>query len=325
MALFGALYPLTPSLLYFELETFLRGTGPLDHLLASESDVVATYNRSTGRPQFEWRRRPKAVVAELPEPTQVHVHVRIDGSHNITRVVSVPLAALVTGGTQLHGYAGFVHTITFLDGTPSQQPIEEWHFFDVAPGAGGWIARMDDFEREVRTGSNRKFKEVWRRYAGASGVQLRSRLIVTGLTEFDALTWEEAEVGDALKSGQCLNPLPGGRKGLALLSSEGCEATGVNDRDAAIGQWRHQLLNADPEHMPLRFRVPHLLAPWAASDIELLARVPSRRHPTPAQVTEVRALALSGISAGEIARLVYGLDVRAVNDILSMRPMPRDD
>lgn len=324
MALLGALYPLTPSLLYFQLEAFLQAAGPLPEVLASDSDVVAVYNRSTGQADLAWRRRPRAKSVELPEPAAVHVHVRIDGSHNISRVVSVPLAALVKGGNDLTGFAGFVHSITFLDTTPSQQPIEEWRLVDVAQGADGWVARMDDFEREVRTGGNRKFKEVWRRYAGAAGIQLHSELRVTGLSEADVLDWEEAEVDRALKSRQSLNPLPGGLKGMRLLAEKGCKVTGLADRNAAIGKWRHEVLTAAPTEDETEkeerrgLRVPHLLAPWASADLDLL--MPSNsRHPTPALVTEVRALALSGITPVEITRQIP-VDLATVTRILSAVP-----
>lgn len=341
LALLGNLYPLSASMLYFQLETFLqeaaldpasltgqvpvrllehnrlpRHKGPVTgmHLLPTAGDIVATYDAAAQTTRFDFIDRfEHPGLVRKPESPQVGLHVLLAGADNISRIVSLPLQVLMADwGDVTHGYMGYLHSVTFL--TAGAEKLEQWCYIGVA--SDGWLRRMDEHEREVRVGGNRKFISAWRQYAGAAHVVLASDLVLVNQTEEAILDWEEREVEKHSQAGGCLNMVPGGLKGMQHLHEAGVlrnVRVPIEERDSAVSSWAH-LPNATSQVGP----VPNFLAVlWPEEGF--YSKFLSARGDvlTPGQVIDIRRLAGDGQDADVIAAAVGARGIHQVKQVLA--------
>jgi hypothetical protein len=336
LELLGNLYPLSASMLFFQLESFLRRAesdypGPvgqvprrlLEHnrsgtrhgmeLLPVDVDVVAIYDAAAQTTSFEFKDHFEH--PGLYRPPGCHrsvLRIKLNGDDKICRVVNVPLQVLMVGwGDVQVGFQGYTHSVTFL--SPEGESLEQWLYVGIA--SRNWLHRMDEHEREIRSGSNRRFLSAWREYTGKAEVVLSSELDLVNQTEDDILSWEETEVDKCLVAGNCLNLVPGGLKGMQHLHKLGVihsERVPIEERDAAVSGWAHL-----PDATPNVARVPHFLGVlWQEEGFYLKFLAARSDTLTPAQVIEVRRLAGDGQDPEVIAAAVGARNVEHVRQVL---------
>lgn len=340
LELLGSLYPMTVSMLYFQLESFLRRADSASSVETSIPGRLLEHNRSTDRRRGDdgipdlleldvdvvvvddCEAQTTAIeflpYAETPGLTRpraqrrVMLQVRIQGEAQITRQVSVPLQVLMTDWGPIDGYQGFRHCLTFVG--PDGLLIEEWHYVGVAEH--NWLQQMDDHDREIRSGTNRRFIAAWRDYVGAAHVLMASELVRLGASEGAILAWEEREVDKCLEAGNCLNLAPGGLKGMSQLHAAGflrAARVPVVEREEALETWAHR-----PETKPHVASVPHMLGvQWCDNGFHLKFAAARGDHLTPSQVVDIRRLAGDRQNPEVIAAAVGAKDIDQVKRVLA--------
>lgn len=339
LELLGNLYPLTVSMLYFQLESFLRRADSEAPVETSIPGRLLEHNRSSGRRRtadgipdlleidvdvvvvHDCEAQATAIeflhYSETPglgrprAQRRVMLQVRIQGEGNITRQVDVPLQVLMTDWGPIGGFQGYRHSLTFVG--PDGLPVEEWHYVGVAER--NWLQQMDDHDREVRSGANRRFIAAWRDYVGAAHLVMASELVRLDASEEAILEWEEREVDACMESGNCLNLAPGGLRGMAQLHAAGYlpqPRVSIFEREAALSAWAQR-----PETSAHVASVPHMLGvQWADNGFHLKLAAARGDHLTPSQVVEIRRLAGDGRHPEVIAAAVGAKDVDQVVRVL---------
>jgi hypothetical protein len=147
----GRIGSLPISLLYFQLEAFLRracksyapevGTIPtqlLDHnlkadrsketseMLSIDADIVFGYNAQQKKTNIEFKAYFQNPEFERPiEHQRVILHVQVEEPDGLKRSVSVPLQPLMVGwGDVAEGHQGYSHSISFFD--EGGHHLEQW-------------------------------------------------------------------------------------------------------------------------------------------------------------------------------------------------------
>lgn len=339
LALLGNLYPLSVSMLFFQLESFLkradsesltetslprrllehnrlpgrrlRPDGRLDELLDLGVDVLVTHDASEQSTNIEFVRADRS-KGRSGDHSGVRLRILLAGDDKVDRFVSLPLQPLMTDWGPLDGYLGFRHALDFR--LPDGLSLEQWHFVGIA--RDHWLVRMDEHDQAVRAGTNRKFSSAWRTYTGAAHVVMASELVRLGATEDDILAWEEEEVDRCIEAGNCLNLAPGGLKGMQHLHAQGAipqSRVPVADRDIALEAWAHR-----EESAPFAARVPHMLGiQWSDNGFHLKFAATQGQHLTPNQVIEIQRLAGDRQDPDIIAAAVGASDVLLVQRVLA--------
>jgi hypothetical protein len=321
LELLSGLYPISASMLFFNLEAFLRerdSATPAGEVSVPRRVLLANAARAVagGAPSGSMTAELMAdVVVECPPDTQgcsielvpsgavlirgrpqgqgvhggmLHVHVHEDAG--LSKRVSVPLQVLISGwGEVSGGYKGFVHAIEFADELGGC--IERWSFVGVT--SGNWMSRMDDFEREIRTGAKRRFGAAWQKYVGAAKIVLHSELVKVN-------QWEEREIRELAGAGGNLNVIPGGEAGMRELYARGvlvAPRVPIEVREAALTSWA-----AHPDDPIPPSGLPHLVRrAWQRDRLVRPGAEGGGEVLTPAQVVRLRTLWRSGESAESIA------------------------
>lgn len=344
LALLGNLYPLSVSMLFFQLESFLkradsdsltetslprrlleqnrlqgrrlRQDGRLDELLDLGTDILVTHDASEQSTAIKFVRADRSRGLR-GDHLGVRLRILLAGDDKVDRFVSLPLQPLMTDWGPLDGYQGFRHTLDFR--LPDGLSLEQWHFVGIA--RDHWLVRMDEHDQAVRAGTNRKFSAAWRAYTGAAHVVMASELVRLGASEDDILAWEEEEVDRCVEAGNCLNLAPGGLKGMQHLHFQGAipqSRVPVADRDAALEAWAHRADSA-----PFVARVPHMLGiQWSDNGFHLKFAATQGQHLTPNQVIEIQRLAGDRQDPAIIAAAVGTSHIELVQRILADQSLP---
>lgn len=324
LELLGSLYPLSASMLFFHLEAFLRESdlaGEMSvprRLLLANLDPTRTAGLSSGMSlepvgvDVVVEHNPAAqdcTIGFVPagmgpsssgRPRQcegARLHVHIQEESGLSKWVNVPLQILISGwGDVSSGFQGFAHIVEFVDGDGAS--LERWTYVGVS--SGNWMARMDDFEREIRAGSNRRFSAAWQKYVGAARVVLHSELVMVNQTEDAVLDWEEREIAKLAGASGNLNVAPGGLAGMRMLFEKGVLAAPrvpIKEREDALASWvtRRDASTPPPElrHMvALAWHRDQFVKPESEYNGDTL---------TPAMLVQLRSLFRAGETAESIA------------------------
>jgi hypothetical protein len=229
---------------------------------------------------------------------------------NIARSISLPLQPLLDGwGDVGEGHQGYSHSIAFLD--DGGRFLEQWYYIGIT--SRNWLERMEEHLREIRAGSGKRFHAAWRTYAGNSRVLLGSELIVLNHSYEGVMAWEEEQVDILMAKGNSLNMIPGGFKGLRFLHEHrlttGTDIS-LDDREEAIIAFARQ-------NGP-RVGVPNLLLAKLWQDDEFYLKVLAGRDDvlTPAQVIEIRRLAVEGKDERSILEMVAARNVEQIRRVI---------
>jgi len=340
---YGKIGSLPVSLLYFQLDTFLKqahtryapevGTIPrrlLEHnlkvgrsratseMLSIDADVVFQYDTQSKNTDITFKAYFQNPGFERPiEQHRVVLHVLVTEPDGLKRSVSVPLQPLMVGwGDVAEGHQGYSHSISFFDDEGS--PIEQWFYIGIT--SRNWLERMEEHFQEMRSGSNKRFHAAWRTYAGNSRVMLGSELIVLNHSFDGIMAWEEEQVDIHMANGKSLNMIPGGFKGLRFLHEHRL-TRGVNisleERETAIFEYAQQ--------GSTRAGVPNLLLARMWRDDEFYLKVLAGRDDvlTPAQVMTIRQLAAAGKDERLILEIVGARNVEQVKRVLAGKTYKR--
>jgi hypothetical protein len=338
----GRIGSLPVSLLYFQLEAFLKnsegnfspavGSIPrrlLEHnkqprklhlceMAQIDADVVFSYDVSTKRTDMQWKayfEHPQFARAESEQRVVLHISVK-EGT-GLTRTISVPLQALMVGyGDVAEGHQGYAHSITFMD--PAGGVLDQVYYIGVT--SRNWLIRMEEHLAEIRGGSNKRFHAAWRAYAGDATVMLGSELIALNHTFQGIMAWEEEQVDAMMAAKKSLNMIPGGFKGMRLLHqhrlTDGVEIS-LEERDKAIAEYVRRV--------GVRAGVPNLFLAELWRDDEFYLKVLAGRSDvlTPGQVLAIRDLAAKGRTAQQIVEVVGARNVEQVQRVLQGKTYKR--
>ena len=338
----GRIGSLPVSLLYFQLEAFLKnsegnfspafGSIPrrlLEHnkqprklhlceMAQIDADVVFSYDVSTKRTDMQWKayfEHPQFARAESEQRVVLHISVK-EGT-GLTRTISVPLQALMVGyGDEAEGHQGYAHSITFMD--PAGGVLDQVYYIGVT--SRNWLIRMEEHLAEIRGGSNKRFHAAWRAYAGDATVMLGSELIALNHTFQGIMAWEEEQVDAMMAAKKSLNMIPGGFKGMRLLHqhwlTDGVEIS-LEERDKAIAEYVRRV--------GVRAGVPNLFLAELWRDDEFYLKVLAGRSDvlTPGQVLAIRDLAAKGRTAQQIVEVVGARNVEQVQRVLQGKTYKR--
>jgi hypothetical protein len=339
----GKIGSLPVSLLYFQLDAFLRhahkkyspdiGTIPqrlLEHnlkvgrsnatceMLPIDADIVFQYDAQSKKTDIVFKSYFQNPGFERPPGHhRVVLHVLVTEPDNIKRSVSIPLQPLMKGwGDVTEGHQGYSHSITFFD--EEGTVLEQWHYIGIT--SRNWLERMEDHVREIRSGSNKRFHAAWRTYAGNSHVMLGSELVVFNHSYEGVMDWEEEQVDICMSKGRSLNMIPGGFKGLQFLHQHRLIPSvnvSLEQREKAILEYVRQ--------EGTRVGVPNLLLAKLWRDDQFYLKVLAGRDDvlTPAQVVAIRQMAVEGKNEQMIFETVGARNIDQVKRVLAGKTYKR--
>jgi len=339
----GKIGSLPVSLLYFQLEYFLRyaqrdyaaNVGTIPHrvrehnwqgsrsratseMLPIDADVVFAFNARSQKSDITFKAYFQHPGFERPpDQRRVVLHVLITETDGLKRSVSVPLQALMVGwGDVAQGYQGYDHSISFFDEEGSH--VEQWYYGGIT--CRNWLERMEEHLQEIRSGSNKRFHAAWRTYAGDSRVVLGSELVVLNHSYEGIMAWEEEQVDIHMAAGRSLNMIPGGFKGLRFLHEHRLTASvniSLEERETAILEYVRR--------GGVRPRVPNLLLAELWRDDEFYLNVLAGRDDVlvPAQVIAIRQLAAKGKGEQQIYEEVGARNLNQVKRVLAGKTYKR--
>lgn len=338
----GRIGSLPVSLLYFQLEAFLRGSEKtyappvgsiprrlLEHnktkrnlqvceMAQIDADVVFSYDAATKHTDMEWKAYFEHTQFARPKHEQrVVLHIRVKEDTGLTRAISVPLQVLMTGyGDPTEGHQGYAHSLTFLD--HSGDILN--HFYYTGITSRNWLVRMEEHLAEMRGGSNKRFHAAWRAYTGDANVMLGSELVVVNHTFKGIMDWEEEQVDAQMALGKSLNMIPGGFKGLRFLHEHRLTdrvEVSLEERDRAIAEYARRV--------GVRAGVPNLFLAELWRDDEFYLKVLAGRSDvlTPGQVLAIRDLAAKGRTPTQIFEVVGARNVEQVQRVLAGKTYTR--
>jgi hypothetical protein len=334
----GYIGSLKVSLLYFQLEAFLRGTassfGPavasiprrlLEHnrternrilceMAPIDADLCFYYDAATKKTDMQWKayfEHPH--LARLEHERRVVLHIQVTESSGLKRVISAPLQVLMEGyGDVTEGHQGYSHGLVFCDSEGGF--IDEQFYIGIT--SRNWLVRMEEHFAEIRRGSNKRFHAAWRAYTGDANVLLSSELVVVNQTFEGIMVWEEEQVDQFMAAGTSLNMIPGGFKGLRFLHehrlTDRVEIT-LEERDRAIAEFVRRGGDGGG-----RAGVPNLLLAELWRDEDFYLKVLGGRSDvlSPAQVLTIRDLSAKGRTAQQIFEVVGARNVEQVRRVL---------
>jgi hypothetical protein len=182
-----------------------------------DTDMVLEMDNISKRLNIDLRDYTKQPeFAREYDERRVVLHIVIKDANKTTWVIHLPLQSLMVGfGDPMDGYHCYGHGISFLDENGS--PLEKDMFY-CGITKRGWLTRMTEHFRDIKGGSNKTFHKRWREYQGESNVLLNSELIALNHSFDAAMNWEEWIVDKYISQDKSLNMIPGGFKGLKVLS-----------------------------------------------------------------------------------------------------------
>jgi hypothetical protein len=339
----GKIGSLPLSLLYFQLEAFLRGahecytpevgTIPqrlLEHnlkvdrsratseMLRIDADVVFQYDAQSKKTDVTFKAYFQTPGFERPaKQHRVVLHVLVNEAGGVKRSVSVPLQSLMVGwGDVAEGHQGYSHSISFFDDEGNH--LEQWFYVGIT--SRNWLERMEEHFQEMRSGSNKRFHLAWRTYAGNSRVMLSSELIVLNHSFDGIMDWEEEQVDVHMAAGNSLNMIPGGCKGLRFLHEHRLTTNAdisLEERENAIVEYVRREGTRAP--------VPNLFLAKLWRDDGFYLKVLAGRDDvlTPAQVVAIRQLAAEGKDERLIFEIVGARNVDQVRRVLAGKTYKR--
>lgn len=338
----GRIGSLPVSLLYFQLEAFLKGAEKtyaqpvgciprqlLEHnkqarklhlceFAQIDADVVFIYDAATKRTDMQWKAYFEHTQFARPAPEQrVVLHIRVKEATGLTRSVSVPLQVLMMGyGDITQGHQGYSHSIVFME--PDGGMLKEVFYIGVT--SRNWLVRMEEHLAEIRGGSNKRFHAAWRAYAGDTNVMLSSELIVLSHTFEGIMAWEEEQVDAMMEAGKSLNMIPGGFKGLRFLHEHR-----LTDKVEISLEERDRAIAAYARRVGVRAGVPNLFLAELWRDDEFYLKVLAGRSDvlTPGQVLAIRDLAAKGRTSQQIFETVGARNVEQVQRVLQGKTYTR--
>ena len=338
----GRIGALPVSLLYYQLSAFLKNTETTDdptlaciprkllehnntarqlhlcEMAAIDADVVLTFDARTKKATTEWKPYFKyPEFARPPEQQRVVLHIVIKEETGLTRVINVPLQALMVGyGDVSKGHQGYAHSIAFMDAQGGM--LDEVFYIGVT--SRNWLVRMEEHFAEMRGGSNKRFHAAWRQYAGDANVTLSSELIVLNHSFQGVMDWEEGEVAKMMATGKSLNMIPGGFAGLRFLHEHRITdrtQLSLAERDKAIAEYARRV--------GVRAGVPNLFLAELWRNDEFYLKVLAGRSDvlTPGQVLSIRDLAANGRTPQQIFEVVGARNVEQVQRVLAGKTYTR--
>lgn len=338
----GQIGSLPVSLLYFQLETFLRGSDktyaqPVGgiprrllehnkkprnlHLCEFEqidADVVFSYDAATQHTDMQWKAYfEHAQFARPPQQQRVVLHITVKEATGLTRSISVPLQVLMMGyGDVTEGHQGYAHSLTFLD--QAGGVLNQMYYVGIT--SRNWLVRMEEHLAEIRGGSNKRFHAAWRAYTGDANVTLGSELVVLNHSFEGIMDWEEEQVDAQMAAGKSLNMIPGGFKGLRFLHEHRLTdklEVSLEERDRAIAEYVRRV--------GVRAGVPNLFLAELWRDDDFYLKVLAGRSDvlTPGQVLTIRDLADKGRTAQQIFEVVGARNVEQVQRVLAGKTYTR--
>jgi len=339
----GKIASLPVSLLYFQLEFFLRGAHKhyapevgwipqrlLEHnskidrervtseMLPVDADVVFEYDAQSAKTDITFKAYFQNPGFERSsEQRRVVLHVLVTETDGLKRSVSVPLQALMVGwGGVAEGHQGYGHSISFFDEEGNH--MEQWYYAGIT--SRNWLERMEEHLQEIRSGSNKRFHAAWRTYAGNSRVVLGSELVVLNHSYEGIMAWEEEQVDIHMAAGRSLNMIPGGFKGLRFLHEHRLTENvniSLDERENAISEYVRRGGG--------RAGVPNLLLKNLWRDDEFYLRFLAGRDDvlTPGQVVSIRKLAAEGRDERQISELVGARNAGQVKRVLAGKTYKR--
>lgn len=338
----GRIGSLPVSLLYFQLEAFLKGSeksyaqpvgGMPQRLLEHnkkprkldlcefaqiDADVVFSYDAATKQTKMEWKAYFEHEQFARPQSEQrVVLHIVVKEDTGLTRSISVPLQALMTGyGDATEGHQGYAHSLTFMD--QSGHILNQVYYTGIT--SRNWLVRMEEHLAEIRGGSNKRFHAAWRSYTGDANVILGSELVVLNHSYEGIMAWEEEQVDAQMAAGKSLNMIPGGFKGLKFLHEHRLTnkvEISLEERERAIEQYARRV--------GVRAAVPNLFLAGLWRDDEFYLKVLAGRSDvlTPGQVLAIRDLAAKGRTPQQIFEAVGARNVDQVQRLMAGKTYTR--
>ena len=239
---------------------------------------------------------PFAFMADLTDGVRHHT-------------ITVPLSTILATAKAMDGsYQVYSHSFCADErGSPLGQELSY-----IGLTKRGWQSRYREHVRAASGGSHYKFHEAIRTWSDRASITAHT-VIACGLTEQDAMDWEERLVGMETLFPNGLNMIPGGYAGIRRLHSLGAIAKGerVTPDDKA------DIINRFYERMTRRgIPNPEAAANWLDPDYaaSVICGAPNRL--TLNQVREARALSDLGEKPETIARFVGARSVTQVQRLL---------
>lgn len=338
----GKIGSLPVSLLYFQLEAFLKrseknyaqpvGSIPrrlLEHnnqprklhlceFAVIDADVVFSYDAATKHTDIQWKAYfEHSQFARPAHEQRVVLHIVVKEATKLTRSISVPIQALMTGyGDVSEGHQGYAHSLTFMD--HDGDFLNQVYYVGIT--SRNWLVRMEEHMAEMRGGSNKRFHAAWRSYAGDANVMLGSELIVLNHTYEGIMAWEEQMVDKQMEAGKSLNMIPGGLKGLRFLHEHrliGQVEVSLEERDRAIAEYARRV--------GVRAGVPNLFLAELWRDDDFYLKVLGGRSDvlSPGQVLAIRDLADQGRTPQQIFEVIRARNVEQVQRVLAGKTYTR--
>lgn len=334
---YGKIASLPVSLLYFQLDSFLRhaeetyapnvGTIPrrlrehnltgarswaTSEMLPIDADVVFQYDACSKKSDITFKAYFEHPEFERPvEQRRVVLHVLVLETDGLKRSVSMPLQALMVGwGDVTQGHQGYAHSLAFSN--EDKRYSEEWVYIGIT--SRNWLERMEEHIQEMRSGSNKPFHAAWRNYANNRRVMLHSELVVLNHSFDGIMAWEEEQVDIHMAAGRSLNMIPGGFKGLRFLH----EHRLIPSINISLEERENALLDYT-RRSGVRAGIPNPVLAMLWRDDAFYMKVLAGRGDvlTPAQVMAIRKLAAEGKDEGLIVAIAGARNVYQVRRLLS--------
>ena len=250
------------------------------------------------------------------DEARVILHATVARFEETSWTISIPLQYIMKGFPNIKKqHYGYAHKIAVLD--DNGQVENEYTYIGVT--GRDWLKRMSEHFNEIKNGSNKLFHKTWREFTGKSNVLLSSELIIGDHTYEQIMAWEETMVDRCMDSGNSLNMIPGGFKGMKFLHEHrllNSDKANLEERDAAILEYQKQHPRAG---------ISNLLISELWKDDNYASKIicgPEGRLSVQ-QVQKIRELDNAGIPIEKICEMVNALNINQVERVLSGKTYSR--
>lgn len=247
--------------------------------------------------------------------TRVVLRLLINNYRGSRWGIAIPLQLILKGMKFTSDcHFGYGHQI-YLHG--ADQKSRQLQYIGVTKR--NWLTRMAEHFREVESGGNKTFHKAWREFAGGQDVQLTSELIAHNHTYEQIMAWEEEQVDACLATGNSLNMIPGGFKGMRFLHEHRLSASpriSLKERDRAIEKFQRD----NP-----RQGIPNLIISnlWKNEDYATRVICGPEGRLSVDQVIQIRQLGQKGTDIDEITDRVGARNRDQVKRVLEGKSYAR--
>lgn len=230
--------------------------------------------------------------------------------NDLCEIIGVPLLMVLANTAELFEGSYQVYQHDFID-AEAGLPVPNACYIGITKR--GWRKRWSEHSHAAKSGSHYRFHKAIREWYGVSKSMAHS-ILACGLSERQAMAYEEDLVGTDTLYPRGLNMVPGGNKGLAYLRKIG--AIGPNERVAPDD--RQDIINrfferASRKGLPNPLAAANWLNPEYAESV--ICAGPDRLKPQ--QIRDMRFLSSLGQTVDDIASQVGARNVSQVQRVLA--------